>query len=49
MFEGVKPVEPYLGPDGKINDDYILNTDLASYTIKYIERQKSLAPVSDLG
>lgn len=39
MFEGVKPIEPYLD-----NEDYILNTDLADYTIKYIERQKSLAP-----
>ena len=39
MFEGKKPIEPYLD-----NEDYILNTDLANYTINYIERQKSLAP-----
>ncbi len=39
MYEGIKPIEPYLG-----NPEYTLNTDLANYNIKYIEKHTALSP-----
>jgi arylsulfatase len=39
LYEGTKPIEPYLD-----NPNYILNSDLANSTIRYIEQQHALAP-----
>ncbi|HEY4416967.1 MAG TPA: arylsulfatase [Verrucomicrobiae bacterium] len=39
IYEGVTPVEPYLG-----KKDYILNTDLADHAINWIHTQKAVWP-----
>lgn len=39
LFEGTKPIEPYVG-----KPDYILDVDLADHAIDWIRMQKSVAP-----
>lgn len=39
LFEGTKPIEPYLGDPG-----YILDRDLADHAIAWIRMQKAVAP-----
>jgi arylsulfatase A-like enzyme len=43
LFENTKPVDPYL-VNGKVDEDYILDKDLADHAINWIHTQKSVSP-----
>ncbi len=40
VFEGTKPVDPYIGKEG----EYHFDIDLADHAVHYIEQQKALSP-----
>ena len=43
IMENTKPIDPYL-KDGKVDEDYILDRDLADHAIKWIQMQKTVSP-----
>jgi arylsulfatase A-like enzyme len=43
LMENTKPLDPYI-VNGKVNEDYILDEDLANHAIRWIQTQKSVSP-----
>lgn len=43
LMENTKPLDPYL-KDDKVDNDYILDKDLADHAIKWIQTQKAVSP-----